>query len=304
MRRRVLVHTPLLFGVFGAAACSAESRPTNTTSVSAPLDKAKPLAGLQPEPITIAPSAQFTAYNGLRTSLNGGATALDGGDKAKAADLLGTARTAYDKEFSATVKSSDSALHDKIMKSYDTMAEAIKSGDAGGYRYQRYFADIGILRLATLKTREALRKTDKAEAEKWFSTIANRFDLSKDIHSVGAAWKRVQNSPIDASTQKAVTLSLGSYLGTKVRAELKGAIGGMEEKNKAKARWETAGGIAFYDAIKEIYQEHLGADAAKKLNETILGVDTAIIAGDDAKAKTLIDQVNAQLDGFDKSIAG
>lgn len=184
------------------------------------------------------------------------------------------------------------------------MAGAAKSGDAGGYRYERYVADVGILRLATLKTRESLRKGDKAEAEKWFSTIANRFDLTKDIHPVGSAWKRVQSGPLDTTTQKAVSLSLGSYLGTKSRGELKGAVGGLDEKNKAKARWETSGGIAFFDAIKEIYQEQLGADTTRKVSDTLHSIDTSISQGDDGKARSLIDQANTLFDTFERSING
>jgi hypothetical protein len=298
-----MISAPLA-AALGAAACGAETRPTNTTSVSAPLSSSKPLAGLQPEPVTVAPSAQFTAFNGLRTNLSAGATALEGGDRAKAGEVLAAARAAYDKEFSAVVREIDAALHGRITTSYDTMADAAKNGVAGAYRIQRYVADVGIVRLATLKTREGLRKSDKAGAESWFSVIANRFDLTKDIHPVGAAWKRVQTGPIDAPAQKAVALALGSYLGTKTRGELKGAVGGLDEKNKPKARWETSGGIAYFDAIKEIYQEQLGADAAKKVAETLQSIDAAIVQDDDSKARSLVDQANAQLDAFDRSING
>jgi hypothetical protein len=285
------------------AACKAERRPTDTTSVSQPLDPAKPLAGLKPEGITIPQSPQFTAYDGLRMSLNEGATALDGGDRAKAGEALSRARSGYEGDFASPTRSTDPVLHDRILKSYDAMGGAVREGDGGTYRFNRYFADVGILRLATLRIRAALGKGEGAEGERWFSVIANRFDLAKDVQPVGAAWKRVQSGPVDATTQKAVDLTLGGYLGTKIRAELKGALAGLEEKNKAKARWEVAGGIAYFEAIKEVVQQQLGAEGARKLSETIQGVDAAIEQDEEARARSLIEQANAQLDAFDRSIA-
>lgn len=293
----------LVLAVVISSACRAERRPSDTTSVSAPLDSAKPLAGLKPEAISIAPSPQFNSYNTLRTGLNEGATALEAGDTARAADLVARGRSIFDAEFSATVRGADPALHDRLAKSLDTLAATVQDGNAGAYRYERYVVDVGILRLATLKVREDLGKGDRAAAEAWFSVVANRFDLSKDVQPVGAAWKRVQTGPLDASAQKAVNLSLSGYLATKLRGELKGAIDALDEKNQAKARWEVSGGVAYFDAIKEDYQQQLGDEAGRKMAETLQAIDNAIVQGDEARARTLIEQANTMLDSFDRSVA-
>src|SRR5262245_44555118 len=167
------------------------------------------MAGLKPEPITVPQSAQFAAYNTLRTALNEGATAIDGGDKTKSGDALARSRAAYESDFVAPTKGADADLNDRILKAYDTVAAAAKDGDAPGYRISRYVIDVGILRLAALRTRALLGGGDRAEAEKWFSVISNRFDLAKDVQPLGAAWKRVQSGPLDAATQRVVNLSLG-----------------------------------------------------------------------------------------------
>jgi hypothetical protein len=285
------------------AACRAERRPTDTTSVSQPIDPAKPLVGLKPEGITIPQSPESIAYNGLRMSLNEGATALDGGDLAAAGDALSRARAGYEGQLASPTRGADPDLHDRLLKSYDVMGGAVREGDGGTYRYHRYFADVGVLRLATLRIRAALGKGEATEGERWFSVIANRFDLAKDVQPVGAAWKRVQSGPVDATTRKVVDLTLGAYLVTKVRAELKGAVAGLDEQNKAKARWEVAGGIAYHDAVKEVFQQQLGVEGARRLAETIQGVDAAIEQGDEARARGLIEQANAQLDAFDRTVA-
>jgi hypothetical protein len=284
--------------------CQAERRPTNTTSVSAPIDEAKPLAGLKSEAITIAPSAQFNAYNTLRTSMNGGTTTLEGGDRAKAGGQLAESQSTYEKEFASTVQAADPALATRITQSYQGMAVAARDGDAGTYRRLRYAIDVGILRLASLKTREALARNDAAEAERWFSAIANRFDLSKDVQPLGAAWKRVQSGPVDAAVQKAVNLSLAGYMATKVKAELKGAGDGLTEKNPPKARWETAGGVAYFDILKETYTEQLGEAATKKMNDSLVAIDAAIVQNDEGKARSGIEEVNKQLEQFEQSLAG
>jgi hypothetical protein len=301
---RRLVGPVLLLVPLALEACSAEQRPTNTTSVSAPLDAAKPMAGLKPEAITVPQSAQFTAYNALRTALNEGTAAIDGGDTAKTGDALARSRAGYERDLLAQTRSADADLNDRILKAYDAMAAAAKAGDAPAYRISRYVTDVGIIRLAVLRIRSLLGGGDRAEAERWFSVIANRFDLARDVQPLGAAWKRVQNGPVDAPTQKVVDLSLGGYLATKMRGELKGAAGGLDEKNAAKARWELSGGVAYYDAIKEVVQQQLGADGAKKMVEALQGADTAIVGQDEARARTLLQGINTQLDALDGSIAG
>ncbi|HVG98101.1 MAG TPA: hypothetical protein VNK05_14430, partial [Chloroflexota bacterium] len=293
---RRLVGPVLLLLPLALEACAAEQRPTNTTSVSAPLDAARPMAGLEPEPITIPQSAQSAAYNTLRTALNEGTAAIDGGDRAKTGDALARSRAGYESDFVAPTRSADADLNDRILKADDAMAAAAKDGASPAYRISRYVIDVGILRLATLRTRALLGSGDRSEAEKWFSVVANRFDLAKDVQPLGAAWKRVQSGPLDAATQKVVNLSLGGYLATKMRGELKGAVGGLDEKNAAKARWELSGGMAYYDAIKEIVQQQLGAGGAKKMLESLQGADTAIVGEDDARARTLLQTVTAQLD--------
>jgi ribosomal protein S20 len=297
--RAVTLLVPLVLVLAG---CHAERRPTNTTSVSAPLDEAKPLAGLKPEAITVAPSPQFTAYSTLRTDLNNGATALEAGDREKAAGLLANSQKTYDSEFASTVQSTDGALATRIQDAYKNMATAASDGDAATYRRLRYVIDIGILRLATLKSRDALAKNDVGEAERWFSTIANRFDLSKDVQPVGAAWKRFQTGPVDAAAQKAFNLALAGYLSTKARSELKGAGDGLNEKNAAKARWENSGGLQFFEAMRETYQQQLGEDATKKMADTLAGFDAAVAANDEAKARSLLEEANKQLDQFDRSL--
>src|SRR5262245_1601655 len=117
--------------------CQAERRPTNTTSVSAPIDEAKPLAGLKPEAITIAPSPQFNAYNTLRTSMNGGTTTLESGDRAKAAAQLAESQSTYEKEFASTVQAADPGLATRITQSYQGMAAAARDGDSATYRRLR-----------------------------------------------------------------------------------------------------------------------------------------------------------------------